>query len=254
MEGAAVRSRSAAPLVLSSDNINLLRPWFLRLDRLCASGRAFRASVSASMRAGGIRARCSLAVDSRRSASRIAMDGPSRAAASRLRLDERCALSWRAGDVTLVELPWLPRHAAKSASLSGLGPASGLTLKVARAAGRSCRRRSSRAMAGAAGRMAIAQSVFVDAARRLSPALRPCPRGERLVARFRAPLAAPTFLGALRQDGLVAPRRSTGRATARSPRLGRALSRSRGQVRRLVMRTIFRHKVEGVNCSSWHLI
>ena len=91
-------------------------------------------------------------------------------------------------------------------------------------------------MAGAAGRTAPHNLVFVDETGASTKIIRldgRCPRGERLVAPVPwGHWKTTTFVGALRQDASLRLARSTGRSTARSLRLGRAVPRSRAQARR----------------------
>ena len=120
------------------------------------------------------------------------------------------------GDITLVELQaWLAGDHAVKVSVGCLWARVrhlGLTLKKVTTRRRAGSRRcsgSSRAMAGAAGRMRPDNLVFVDetgASTKMTRLYGRCPRGERLVAPVpRGHWKTTTFIGALRQDGLVAP-------------------------------------------------
>lgn len=119
-------------------------------------------------------------------------------------------------DIALVELQaWLANDHAEKVSVGFLWARVrhlGLTLKKSRNAlqSRTPRHRGSApAMAGAAERMATAQLVFVDetgASTKMPRLYGRCPRGERLVAPVPwGHWKTTTFVGALRQDGLVAP-------------------------------------------------
>jgi transposase len=93
--------------------------------------------------------------------------------------------------------------------------------------------------------------VFVDetcASTKMTRLYGRCPRGERLVAPVPwGHWKTTTFVGALRQDGLVAPCAFDGADERREvPRLDRAVPRSRAQAQRFViLDNLSSHKVEG---------